>query len=112
MWPTAIKVLEGKGGELIQDLAARMESAADLLEFERAARLRDQIQAVKEIQSSQTMTRHGDQDIDAVSLVSDGGLPCVSIVFVRGGRNLGTANFFPRAGLAESAELLGGFLSQ
>ena len=108
----AIKVLEGKGGELIQDLAARMENAADLLEFERAARLRDQIQAVKEIQSSQTMTRHGDQDIDAVSLVSDGGQHCVGIVFVRGGRNLGTANFFPRAGLAESAELLGGFLSQ
>jgi excinuclease ABC subunit C len=58
------------------------------------------------------MTRHGDQDSDAVSLVSDGGQHCVGIVFVRGGRNLGTANFFPRAGLAESAELLGGFLSQ
>jgi excinuclease ABC subunit C len=108
----AIKVLEGRGAELIDDLARRMEEAAQLLEFERAARLRDQINGIKAIHSTQSVTRNVTEDIDAVALFSRGGDHCVSIVFVRGGRNLGSSNFFPRAGLAEAGELLSGFLSQ
>ncbi len=108
----AIKVLEGRGAELIDDLARRMEEAAQQLEFERAARLRDQINGIKAIHSTQSVTRNLTEDIDAVALVSSGGDHCVSIVFVRGGRNLGSSNFFPRAGLAEAGELLSGFLSQ
>jgi excinuclease ABC subunit C len=108
----AIKVLEGRGAELIDDLAQRMEDAAQQLAFERAARLRDQINGIKAIHSTQSVTRNVTEDIDAVALVSRGGGHCVSIVFVRGGRNLGSTNFFPRAGLAEESELLSGFLSQ
>ncbi len=108
----AIKVLEGRGGELIDDLAQRMEQAAAQLDFERAARLRDQIHGIKAIHSTQSVTRSASEDIDAVALVSHGGDHCVSIVFVRGGRNLGSSNFFPRPGLAESGELLSGFLAQ
>jgi excinuclease ABC subunit C len=108
----AIKVLEGRGAELIDDLAQRMEDAAQKLEFERAARLRDQINGIKAIHSTQSVTRNATEDIDAVALVSRGSDHCVSIVFVRGGRNLGSTNFFPRAGLAEESELLSGFLSQ
>ncbi len=108
----AMKVLEGRGAELIDDLAQRMEEAAQKLEFERAARLRDQINGIKAIHSSQSVTRNVTEDIDAVALVSRGSDHCVSIVFVRGGRNLGSSNFFPRAGLAEESELLSGFLAQ
>jgi excinuclease ABC subunit C len=108
----AIQVLEGRGAELIDDLAQRMEEAAQKLEFERAARLRDQINGIKAIHSTQSVTRNVTEDIDAVALVSHGGDHCVSIVFVRGGRNLGSSNFFPRAGLAEAGELLSGFLAQ
>jgi excinuclease ABC subunit C len=108
----AIKVLEGRGAELIDDLAQRMEEAAQQLAFERAARLRDQINGIKAIHSTQSVTRNVTEDIDAVALVSRGSDHCVSIVFVRGGRNLGSSNFFPRAGLAEESELLSGFLSQ
>jgi excinuclease ABC subunit C len=108
----AIKVLEGRGAELNDDLAQRMEEAAQKLEFERAARLRDQINGIKAIHSTQSVTRNVTEDIDAVALVSRGGDHCVSIVFVRGGRNLGSSNFFPRAGLAEAGELLSGFLAQ
>jgi excinuclease ABC subunit C len=108
----AIKVLEGRGAELIDDLARRMEEAAQQLEFERAARLRDQINGIKAIHSTQSVTRNVTEDIDAVALVSRGSDHCVSIVFVRGGRNLGSSNFFPRAGLAEEGELLSGFLTQ
>jgi excinuclease ABC subunit C len=108
----AIKVLEGRGAELIDDLAQRMEQAAQHLEFEKAARLRDQINGIKAIHSTQSVTRNVTEDIDAVALVSQGAAHCVSIVFVRGGRNLGSSNFFPRAGLAEAGELLSGFLAQ
>jgi excinuclease ABC subunit C len=108
----AMKVLEGRGAELIDDLAGRMEETARQLEFERAARLRDQINGIKAIHSTQSVTRNVTEDIDAVALVSRGSDHCVSIVFVRGGRNLGSSNFFPRAGLAEESELLSGFLSQ
>jgi len=108
----AMKVLEGRGAELLDDLGTRMEQAAGQLQFERAARLRDQIHSIKAIHSTQSVTRNTEHDIDAVALVSEGGEHCVSIVFVRGGRNLGSNNFFPRAGLAEAGELLSGFLSQ
>lgn len=108
----AMKVLEGRGAELLDDLAQRMEQAAQQLEFERAAHLRDQIHGIKAIHSTQAVTRNSSQDIDAVALVSKAGENCVSIVFVRGGRNLGSNNFFPRAGLAEAGELLSGFLGQ
>jgi excinuclease ABC subunit C len=107
----AIKVLEGRGAELIDDLAQRMEDAAQKLEFERAARLRDQINGIKAIHSTQSVTRNATEDIDAVALVSRGSDHCVSIVFVRGGRNLGSTNFFPRAGLAEESVLVRGFLT-
>ncbi|MBC7983650.1 MAG: excinuclease ABC subunit UvrC [Candidatus Obscuribacterales bacterium] len=107
----AIAVLDGRSGELVDDLAQRMEAAASALEFERAGRLRDQINAIKTIQSGQVMTQ-GDGDYDAVALASDNGRDCVVVVFVRGGRNLGSASFFPKAGLAEGAEVMAGFLSQ
>ncbi len=108
----AIKVLEGRGAELIDELAARMEEASQTLELERAARQREQINGIKAIHSRQSVTRNASEDIDAVALVSHGSDHCVSIVFVRGGRNLGSTNFFPRPGLAEAGELLSGFLAQ
>lgn len=108
----AIKVLEGKGAELIDDLAQRMEQASQQLDFERAARLRDQINGIKAIHSTQSVTRNATEDIDAVALVTHGSDHCVSIVFVRGGRNLGSSNFFPRPGIAEAGELMSGFLAQ
>jgi excinuclease ABC subunit C len=108
----AIKVLEGRGTELLEDLGRRMEQASVELQFERAARLRDQIHGIKAIHSTQSVAGDTEHDIDAVALASESGDHCVSIVFVRGGRNLGSNNFFPKAGLAEAGELLSGFLSQ
>jgi excinuclease ABC subunit C len=108
----AIKVLEGRNAEVTDDLARRMEAAAERLEFEQAATLRDRIVTLKKIQASQAVTRMAGDDIDAVAMAVEGGQYCVSVVFVRGGRNLGSTNFFPRAGLADEAGVLSGFLSQ
>lgn len=107
----AVKVLTGHDQELVDELATRMEQAALRLEFERAAKLRDRIAAVKGIQSSQAM-EHGEGDLDIVACAEQGGQFCVSVVFVRGGRNLGSTPFFPRAGLAEPDELLASFVTQ
>lgn len=108
----AVKVLEGRNHEVIADLGRRMEAAAERLQFEDAARLRDQIAMLKQVQASQSMTRIGGQDIDAVAIAGDGPEFCVSVVFVRGGRNLGSTNFFPRGGIAGQGEALGAFLEQ
>jgi excinuclease ABC subunit C len=108
----AAKVLEGRDTELIADLGRRMEEAAARLQFEAAARFRDQIAMLKQTQASQSMTRIGGRDIDSVAIAGTGPEFCVSVVFVRGGRNLGSTNFFPRGGLGGEGEALAAFLSQ
>ncbi|MGI9245532.1 MAG: excinuclease ABC subunit UvrC, partial [Steroidobacteraceae bacterium] len=108
----AIGVLDGRNAEVIEDLGRRMEEASGRLAFEQAARLRDQIQMLKQIQASQAITRIAGHDIDAVAIACEGGETCVSVVFVRGGRNLGSTNYFPRGGLGDEAEMLAAFLAQ
>jgi excinuclease ABC subunit C len=108
----ATRVLEGRNDEVIADLRRRMDTAAEGLRFEEAARLRDQIGMLKQVQASQSATRMGGQDADAVAVASTGTDHCVSVVFVRGGRNLGSSNFFTRGGLGGEAEVLAAFLGQ
>jgi excinuclease ABC subunit C len=108
----AVKVLDGRNNEVIEDLGRRMEEASAKLAFEHAARLRDQIQMLKHVQATQVITRMAGHDIDAVGIACEGGDTCVSVVFVRGGRNLGSSNYFPRGGLGDEAEMLAGFLTQ
>jgi excinuclease ABC subunit C len=108
----ATRVLEGRNDEVIADLRRRMDAAADALRFEEAARLRDQVGMLKQVQASQSVTRMGGRDADAVAVASAGADHCVSVVFVRGGRNLGSSNFFTRGGLGGEAEVLSAFLGQ
>ncbi len=98
--------------EVIEDLGRRMDAAAEKLQYEQAARLRDQIGMLKQIQATQVMTRIAGSDIDAVGIAGQGGEFCVSVVFVRGGRNLGSSNYFPQGGLGDEGEMLGAFLLQ
>ncbi|RPI16833.1 MAG: excinuclease ABC subunit UvrC [Lysobacterales bacterium] len=108
----AVHILEGRNNELIEDLGRRMEAASGRLEFETAARYRDQIAMLKQIQASQAVTRIDGRDIDAVAIAGTGLEYCVAVVYVRGGRNLGSTNFFPKGGLGGEWEALAGFLSQ
>jgi excinuclease ABC subunit C len=108
----AIKLLEGRDSEVIEDLGRRMEAAAANLAYEEAARLRDQISTLKRTQATQVITRMAGQDIDAVGIAEHNGEFCVSVVFARGGRNLGSSNFFPKGGLGGEREVLSAFLAQ
>jgi excinuclease ABC subunit C len=109
---SAVKVLEGRSSEVNAELQARMEQAAAQLNFERAAEIRDQLAALKRIQSQQIVTAEGERDVDVFAIIGEPGEYAISAMLVRGGRNLGTTSYFPRAALAEPAEALVSFVMQ
>ncbi|WP_428604868.1 excinuclease ABC subunit UvrC [Sedimenticola sp.] len=108
----AVLFLEGKTRQVIDGLAKRMERASVALEFEQAARLRDQIAALSRIQEKQYITgERGDMDIIACSV--KGGAACIQLFFIRNGRNLGNKSFFPStAGAEREGEILSAFIPQ
>jgi excinuclease ABC subunit C len=109
---SAVKVLEGRDDEVTAVLEARMEEAAGRLEFERAAIIRDQLAAMKRVLAQQIVTSEGERDVDVLAIVGEPGEYCVNVMLVRGGRNLGTTSYFPRAALAEPEEALSSFMMQ
>jgi len=109
---TAVKVLEGRSIEVNEELARDMEQAAQKLEFERAARIRDQLASLKAIQARQAITSDERHDADIVALASANGQHAVALLFVRAGESLGSTTFFPTAAFAEREEILSGFLTQ
>jgi excinuclease ABC subunit C len=109
---SAVKVLEGRDADVQTELGRRMEAAAERLEFEEAARLRDQLANLKVIQSQQIVTAGNDHDADVIGIAESNGDYCVALMFVRGGRSLGSTTFFPRAPIDETGEVLAQFASQ
>ncbi|MBK5970220.1 MULTISPECIES: excinuclease ABC subunit UvrC [Thiorhodovibrio] len=107
-----IKFLDGRTNEVIRELGERMDEAADALEFERAAVLRDQIATLRRIQQRQYVTAGGG-DLDILAHASEGGLHCVQVFFIRAGHNLGNKSFFPKAPAeATPGTVMAGFLTQ
>jgi excinuclease ABC subunit C len=93
-------------------LAERMEQAASALKFERAAQYRDQLAKLKNVQSQQLMARSSG-DFDVVGVAEEHGIHCIAVMFFRGGRSLGTRNYFPKvAAGAEEDEIIRAFLLQ
>jgi excinuclease ABC subunit C len=109
----AVKVLEGRSQEVNTQLRNLMEQAASRLQFERAAQIRDQLAALANIQSQQVVTSSDEAaDVDAFAIAGEPGEYAISVMLVRGGRNLGTTSYFPRAALADPDEALGSFILQ
>jgi excinuclease ABC subunit C len=109
----AVKVLEGRSQEVNAQLRNLMEEAATRLQFERAAQIRDQLAALANILSQQVVTSSDEAaDVDAFAIVGEPGEYAISVMLVRGGRNLGTTSYFPRAALADPDEALGSFILQ
>ena len=94
----AVTFLNGKTDVLLQTLADKMHQAAETLDFEQAARYRDQIQALGKVQSQQfidSKNPHQPANIDILALVSEEDSVCVHWVSIRGGRRVGEKSFFP-----------------
>jgi excinuclease ABC subunit C len=108
----AVGILEGRESEVVRALGQQMEAAAERLEFERAAELRDRIAAIKAVQAQQIVAAEDHRDADVFAICGDPGSYAISVMRVRGGRSLGTQAAFPRADLAEPSEALGSFVLQ
>ncbi|AMR67261.1 excinuclease ABC subunit UvrC [Aquipseudomonas alcaligenes] len=108
----SVMFLEGRSNALADELSASMERAAMGLEFERAAELRDQIALLRRVQDQQSM-EGGSGDVDVIAAVVNPGGACVHLISVRGGRVLGSKNFFPQVGIEEEGgAVLMAFLAQ
>jgi excinuclease ABC subunit C len=104
--------LEGRSSAVIDELASGMEQASKSLEFERAAALRDQVSALRQLQA-QHHVQGASADMDVIACRIESGLACVSVLFFRNGVSLGTRDFYPRLPLdAEPGDLLGQFIAQ
>src|SRR5207245_10855167 len=106
-------VLEGKQESLLDDLRKEMAQAADTMEFERAAQLRDQIQAMEAITERQRTSSVGLEDRDVAAVAQTGDMACVQMFYIRAGRLQGQEQFLAEGtrGLTR-AEALGGDLPQ
>ena len=93
---SAILFLQGKAGEVLVQLKAQMDIASGKLEFERAARLRDKVTRLTQLQSRQFVESATAGDIDVVAAAAERGLVAVNVVMIRGGRHVGDRTFFPQ----------------
>jgi excinuclease ABC subunit C len=104
--------LEGRNRELISRLREMMQKASSELDFENAAKLRDQISAVKKTVERQTVVSAGMKDQDVIGLYLSGREAVVVILMVRGGYMVGTRNFTIHCEWGDSQEVLESFLKQ
>jgi len=104
--------LEGKSSAVIDDLVAQMEAAATEQEYEQAAVFRDQIASLHKVQEKQYISKERG-DVDILACLTDKGNACVQVFFIRDGRNLGNAVFFPKIPLESAAPaVLSAFIPQ
>ncbi|ECV9986155.1 excinuclease ABC subunit UvrC [Salmonella enterica subsp. enterica] len=104
--------LSGKDDQVLTQLIARMEKASQDLAFEEAARIRDQIQAVRRVTEKQFVSNAGD-DLDVIGVAFDAGMACVHVLFIRQGKVLGSRSYFPKVpGGTELGEVVETFVGQ
>jgi excinuclease ABC subunit C len=109
----AIQFLEGRNKSVINTFVKRMEGAAAAQEYELAARFRDQIAKLKEIEARQLVSRSAGKDVDVIGYASNGGVHCVTVLFIRNGAVVGSRDHFPRAqGEADKHRILNSFIAQ
>ena len=106
--------LSGRTQEAQKKLAAAMNQAAEAMDFETAAVVRDRLKALTFIQGSQAINAEGaTSEADVIAMATDGGAMCVQIFFIRGGQNWGHRSFFPgHTEGVDEAEVLQSFLAQ
>ena len=104
--------LQGKDESLTGLLQSNMETASKELKFEEAAGWRDRINALRRVQSHQSITT-GHRDLDIITLAMLHGKACVEVTFIRGGRHSGSNGHFPKVPLEFSeSEVLSAFIAQ
>ncbi len=109
----AMLFLEGREDDAISALTHKMQGASEARRYEEAAIYRDQVRALSRIQARQYVESNRGVEGDVVACVVEGGIACVNLVMIRGGRHVGDRSFFPsNAEDAAPAEIVGAFLEQ
>jgi excinuclease ABC subunit C len=105
--------LEGREDDVIGNLNQKMTAASQGRRYEEAAAYRDQVRALSRIQARQYVESNRGVDADVVACVIEGGIACVNLTMIRGGRHVGDRSFFPsNAEGASAAEVIAAFLEQ
>jgi len=109
----AVLFLQGKTDEVLAQLKRQMDEASASLEFERAARVRDKIARLQQLQSRQFVESATAGDIDVIAAVHEQNVFAVNTVMIRGGRHVGDRTFFPRhADSGDEGDVVAAFLAQ
>lgn len=103
---------EGKYSGIEKDLKREMGEAAEALDFERAAVLRDRLAALDGIRGSQRVFMNIERDVDAIGIYSEAGETAVRKLELRGGRIVGSSTYFMNGDTASSAEMVTNFITQ
>ncbi len=106
--------LDGKKVAFLGELEAEMKEASKALEFEKAAEIRDKLQALATLTEKQRITAAGkDDEFDVIGLAADGQDVCIQIFFFRRGKNMGREHFFMENPYGDSPDqLLKAFITQ
>jgi excinuclease ABC subunit C len=108
----AIAFLEGKSLEIQKDLSDKMHEASEEKQYEKAIVYRDQIRALTQIQSNQSLYPTFSVDTDVIGFAELGGHVCIQVLFLRKGTFYGTKDFFPeRTQELEASNILSSFLT-
>jgi len=109
----AVRFLKGDTTDLQAQLATQMAEAAQAMEFERAAALRDRIRALTNVQSAQGINPRGVREADVIALHLEGGQACVQVFFIRANQNWGNKDYYPRVGPdIDAPEVLEAFIGR
>ena len=108
-----VSVLEGKTDEVLKELKKEMDIASSKQEFEKAARLRDELFAVENISQKQKVSNISDNDIDVIGMARNDFEICIEIFYIRNSKMIGRDNFFLK-GLndEEDEEIISNFIKQ
>ena len=105
--------LAGKSTQVQKKLSDQMATAAEAMDFELAAVLRDRLRALTFIQGSQAINAEGVSDADVWAIAAKGATACIQAFFIRGGQNWGHRSFFPAHTTdVPEEEVLQSFLAQ
>lgn len=109
----AREFLTGKDMALREQMSTAMHRAAEAMDFERAAVLRDRIRALAQMQESSVINPSSLHEADVFGIWQEAGQTCIQVFFIRGGRNNGNRSFFPaHAQDEEAGDILSAFIAQ
>lgn len=109
----ATRFLTGQSNQIQREFAARMQEAAEALEFETAAIYRNRIRALTAVQANQDINVEGVEEADVIAMYGEGGQTCIQVFFFRAGSNFGNRAYFPAHDKqTEPADVLASFIGQ